>query len=260
MQKIQKLFLGLLILGILSSCLSNKKLIYIQNKSESELKAIPYQNPKVEYVIQTNDVLSIVIKGPQPEYNDVFNLNSPTSNNNNNSVGGLYLSGYTVSDSGTVALPTIGKVFLRGSTLSQARTIIEKEVAKLVNNATVQVKLLSFKVSVLGEVKNAGYYYVYNNQATIFEGLGLAGDLTDFGNRHKVKIIRQTASGSEVALLDLTKSSIMSSKYYYLLPNDVVYVQPVKAKVLRSNLQPLGVLFGGITTLVVLLGFFNVNN
>jgi polysaccharide export outer membrane protein len=241
--------------------MSNKKLIYIQNQNENELKATPYQNPKVEYVIQTNDVLSILIKSPQPEFNEIFNLNSIANNNTSNSIGGLYLSGYTVSDSGYVALPTVGKVFLRGNTISQARVIVEREVAKFVNNATVQIKLLSFKISVLGEVKNAGYFYVYNNQATIFEGLGLAGDITEFGNRSKVKLIRQTASGSEVAILDITKPNILSSKYYYLLPNDVLYVQPLKAKTARNNLQPLGVLFGGITAIAVILRFvYDVNN
>jgi polysaccharide export outer membrane protein len=152
-------------------------------------------------------------------------------------------------------LPTVGKVKIKGLTLNQAKIEIEKGVQQYINNVSVQVKLISFKISVLGEVKSPGYYYVYNNQATIFEGLGLAGDIGDFGNRRKIKIVRQTPTGSEVAMLDITDPNILKSKYYYLLPNDVLYVEPLKAKFARSNLQPLGVFFGGITAIAVILRF-----
>jgi polysaccharide export outer membrane protein len=105
---------------------------------------------------------------------------------------------------------------------------------------------------VLGEVRNPGYFFVQSPQATILEGLGLAGDLTPLGNRRNVKLIRQTANGSEVVLLDLTRPNLLSSPYYYLQPNDAIYVEPVTALTQRSNINNLSIVFAGLTTIAVI--------
>lgn len=257
MQTIQKIFLCLAIAFTLGSCISNKRLVYIQ-KDLAEQKPVQFTNPKPEYVIQTNDVLSVVVKTTQSQLNELFNI-ATVGNSFINNPGSFFLSGYSVSDSGYISMPTVGKIKVAGLTISKANTVVQDHLAKFLNDANVQVKVISFKISVLGEVKNPGYHFVYNNQATIFEGLALGGDLTDFGNRNRVKLIRQTPTGSEVVLLDITDPEIIKSKYYYLLPNDVLYVQPLKAKIARANLQPLGVLFGGITATAVILRFFLPN-
>jgi polysaccharide export outer membrane protein len=104
------------------------------------------------------------------------------------------------------------------------------------------VKLVSFRITVLGEVRNPGQYFVYNDQATLLEGLGMAGDLTDFGNRENITLIRQNGSKLGGIRLNLRNPDVLSSKYYYLQPNDVVYVQPLRVKNTRGNLNTLGVL------------------
>ncbi|HYG41211.1 MAG TPA: polysaccharide biosynthesis/export family protein [Cytophagales bacterium] len=258
MRTTQKIFLCLAIAFALGSCISNKRLVYLQNNNLKEQKPIQITNPKPEYIIQSNDVLSVVVKTTQTELNELFNIANVGSSFINNP-GSFFLAGYSVSDSGYIALPTVGKIKVAGLSISEANTVVQKHLSQYLNDANVQVKVISFKISVLGEVKDPGYYYVYNNQATIFEGLGLAGDLTDFGNRNKVKLIRQTETGSEVVLLDITDPNIVKSKYYYLLPNDVLYVQPLRAKIARTNLQPLGILFGGITAAAVVIRFFLPN-
>jgi polysaccharide export outer membrane protein len=118
------------------------------------------------------------------------------------------------------------------------------------------VKLVSFKITVLGEVNSPGYRYIFNNQATILEGLGLAGDLSENGNRKRIKLVRQVPTGSEVVMVDLTDPKILTSKYYYLMPNDVIYVEPLRAQSKRSNLALMTLFFSAVTTTVLVLNYF----
>jgi polysaccharide export outer membrane protein len=119
--------------------------------------------------------------------------------------------------------------------------------------------MISFKVTVLGEVNNPGYHYVYNNQLTILEALGLAGDLTNFASRKNVKLVRQVPRGSEVVLLDLRDPNLLKSKYFFLMPNDVVYVEPLKARSKRLNLELLTLVFSAATTAILILNYVNNN-
>jgi polysaccharide export outer membrane protein len=144
--------------------------------------------------------------------------------------------------------------------LEGAQKLIQLNVDKYLKQATAIIKLTSFKVTVLGEVKNPGYYYVYNNQATVLEALGLAGDLTPVGNRQHIKLIRQLESGSQVVLLDLTDPNLLKSDHYYLTPGDVLYVEPFKARSKRTNLELLTVVFSGLTTAVLILSYIKANN
>ena len=159
-----------------------------------------------------------------------------------------------------ISLPEVGGIKVGGLTLEQAEEKIQGAISSYINNATILVKLVSFKITVLGEVNNPGYYYVYNEQANVLEGLGLAGDLTDFGNRENITLIRQTDNGNEAILLDLKDPDLLASKFYYLQPNDILYVQPMRAKSTRSNLNTLtilSVLFGAISATVLILNYLN---
>lgn len=156
-----------------------------------------------------------------------------------------------------ISLPEVGDIKVGGLTLEQAQAKIKEAVGVYVNNTTILVKLVSFKITVLGEVRNPGYYYIYNEQATVLEGLGIAGDLTDFGNRENITLIRQTGQGNETILINLKDPRLLASPYYYLQPNDAIYVQPLPAKALRSNLGALGIFFAGISTVILILNFIN---
>jgi polysaccharide export outer membrane protein len=176
----------------------------------------------------------------------------------------FYSTGFSVNKDGFVKIPLIGLVQVENLTIEEATEIVQQEADRYVRNATVDVKLISFKISVMGEVNNPGYYYIFNGQATILEGLSMAGDITEFGSRKEIKLIRQVDEGVEVVKLDLTDADLMNSKYYYLVPNDVLYVQPADEQIKRANLQPLGIVFSGISAIVLISNFllnnFNNNN
>ncbi|ELR68500.1 Polysaccharide export outer membrane protein [Fulvivirga imtechensis AK7] len=230
-------------------------MIYLQDESFSGQRAKLVQNQKKPYRIQPNDIISVKVKSASnTELSDIFNV-SPYMGPVFIAPGNLYLEGYSVNDEGQITLPVIGTVTVKGLTLEEVQQMIQGNAQQYLNNATVIVKLLSFKITVLGEVKNPGYHYVFNNQVTILEALGLAGDLTQFGNRKNIKLIRQHPEGNQVVLVDLTDPKILQSEYFYLMPNDVLYVEPLKATVKRTNLDLLSLLFSAATTTILILSY-----
>lgn len=252
-----KYFFYLLLVMSLSACYSSRKLVYLQDKHFSEQDPTFVENTKGTYRIQPNDVLSVKVKSAtDADVSDIFNI-SPSEGINYLAPGSLYLEGYSVNTQGQIVLPVLGALTVKDLTVEEAQTLIQTQAGRYLNNATVIVKLISFKVTVLGEVRNPGYHYVFNNQATILEGLGLAGDLTPEGSRRKVKLIRQEATGTAVVLLDLTDPKLLESEYYFLKPNDVIYVEPLKAKLRRTNLDLLGLIFSGATTAILILNYIN---
>jgi polysaccharide export outer membrane protein len=172
----------------------------------------------------------------------------------------LYIQGYSIDETGSITLPIVGDIIVKDLTVTEAQDLIQNRINKFLNNATVIVKLVSFKITILGEVKDPGYRYVYNNQATLPEGIGLAGDLSENGNRKRIKLIRQVPTGSEVVMIDLTDPNVLRSKYYYLMPNDVIYVEPLKAQSKRSNLSLFTLIFAAISSVVLVLNYVNDNN
>jgi polysaccharide export outer membrane protein len=242
------------------SCYHNKRMIYLQDKHYSQSTVTNVENKKTAYRIQPFDILSIQIKSAgDRDISNVFNL-IQYQNSMMVSPGNLYLEGYSVDATGKITLPVLGDIVVKDLTLEGAQKLIQLNVDKYLKQATAIIKLTSFKVTVLGEVKNPGYYYVYNNQATVLEALGLAGDLTPVGNRQHIKLIRQLESGSQVVLLDLTDPNLLKSDHYYLTPGDVLYVEPFKARSKRTNLELLTVVFSGLTTAVLILSYINANN
>ncbi|HLT72209.1 MAG TPA: polysaccharide biosynthesis/export family protein [Cyclobacteriaceae bacterium] len=238
-----------------TSCYYNKRMVYFQNKDFSESFATQIRNQPVLYRLRPNDILSVKVKSStESGISDIFNI-TPTTNFFNVDAGNVYLQGYTIDSQGAITLPILGKVVVKDMTVEEAQDLIQAEANRYLNNATVIVKLVSFKITVLGEVNQPGYYYAFNPQLTLPEGLGLARDLTERGNRRKVKLIRQTPTGSEVVLLNLNDPDLLKSKYYYLQPNDVLYVEPFRANAGRSNAQLLTLLFSGITTAVLILNY-----
>jgi polysaccharide export outer membrane protein len=190
---------------------------------------------------------------------NIFNVDGNTGAGGINPAANLYVSGYSVDEQGFITIPTIGRLMVMNQTITQITSQIQQNVDKYLNNATVVIKLVSFKVSVLGDVRSPGYYYIFNDQATLPEVLALAGDLTQNGSRKNIQLIRQRSNGMEVILLDLRDPNLIRSPYYYILPNDVLYVQPLKASISRSNLAPLGTFFGAVSAVVLVLNYFNPN-
>ena len=244
-----------------SACVSTEQLTYFPNDQFSTQAPTYLSGKSKEYRLQARDVLSVLIKTLDEETSAYFNIQSTSGNGFQqfNPIS-LYINGYSIDQKGNITLPEVGDIEVAGLTTEQAQAVIEKSVSRYVNNATILVKLVSFKITVLGEVASPGYYYIYNDQANVLEALGLAGDITDLGNRGNITLIRQTATGKEAILINLKDPDILSSPYYFLQPNDVVYVQPLRAKATRGNLSALtivSIVFGAVSATLGVLNYTN---
>ena len=245
-------------LTTMQNCISHKDLVYMQGSGIKKDTLINYDNPNGIYRLQTDDVLSIIVKSLDSDNSNVFNLEKERTVVNVSS-GYTFLNGYSVDTDGNIHLPVIGNLHVRDLTVQETQSLIQTEVDSLLNDATVLVNLVSYKISVLGEVQSPGQFYIYNNRLNIFEAISMAGDLKDFANRRRVNLIRQKPGGSIATSVDLTDGNLINSPYFYLKPNDVLYVEPLKQKSPRinlTNLQILTALFTGIstfTTVIVLI-------
>ncbi|GAB2955591.1 polysaccharide biosynthesis/export family protein [Hymenobacter coalescens] len=257
---IRRLRLALLCLPLLlASCIAQRRLPYLQGNEYSTRTPVAVPNELQPYRLQPNDVLSVRVQSVQPALNDMFNV-TDSRNIMGGDPGNMFLAGYNVDAGGTINLPTVGKVKVQGLTIDEAQSLVQQQVSRYVRDANVLVKLLSFKITVLGEVRSPGRYFVYNGQATVLEALGLAGDLTEFGNRQNIKLIRPTSTGNQVVLLDLTDPQLLASPYFYLLPNDALYVEPLAARTNRANAGNLALLFSGVSAIVLILNYIKITN
>ena len=251
------IFLALTLLA--SACVSTEQLTYFPNDEFTTEAPTYIPGKSKEYRLQPRDVISVLIKTLDEETAAYFNIQNGNGFQQVNPAS-LYMNGYSIDSNGRITLPEVGETEVAGLTLEQAQEVIEKAVSRYVNNATILVKLVSFKVTVLGEVKDPGYYYIYNDQASVLEVLGLAGDVTELGNRENITLVRQTATGKEAILINLKDPDMLSSTYYFLQPNDVVYVQPLRAKATRGNLNALTIVSIVVGVVSATLGVLNYTN
>ena len=252
----KKIFYFLISLILISSCVSKKELVYMQNKNLKTASPTNFNNNVPDYKLQVNDVLSVKVLSAESELSEIYNIISPTNGFGVAEPGSLYLSGYTIDVEGNINLPNVGKLKVAGLNTLQAQQLIQRSLNNYLTGATVVVKLISFKISILGDVERPGYYYIYNDQASILEGLALAGDLKQGASRQNLKLIRQKPGGSDVILLDLTDPALVQSPYYYLLPNDVLYIEPRKTHLKRDNLVVLTTVLSVISTGALLYNLF----
>lgn len=241
------------------SCKSNKDLIYLQNLPIEEIYSeIPFSSS--EYLLKKGDNLFIQVKSINPDVNELFNptLGIGTIGGTTQQYGSLsaqYINGYQVSGSGNVELPVIGEVFVQGKTLNEAKQLLRGRVNEYFKQASVSVKLLSFKYTVMGEVMQPGVYYNYNNTCTVLEAISQAKGTTDYAKLKRVKVIRQTPPGTKSIEIDLSDKSLLTSEGYYLRPGDVVYVSPDKHKNTRLNSSLYSLALSSVSTLIVILKY-----
>lgn len=241
-----------LFLLVFSSCTPLKDLKYLENREVQELEESV--SPVFAYRVQPGDNLYVKVFSMDNKSSELFNAGG-NQQNLVNSPSSIYLNSFSVNDSGNVQLPMIGGVHVKGKTIDEVRALIEQRVAEFVNHVTVAVKLVNFRVTVLGEVQRPGQFTIYNDKATIFDALGLAGDLTVYGNRKEIKIVRVYENETKIHYIDISDVDVMNSEFYYLLPNDVVYVEPLKSKTFGFATFPIGTILSGISTLILVLNF-----
>jgi polysaccharide export outer membrane protein len=172
---------------------------------------------------------------------------------------GMYLQSYTINDAGYLEFPMIGEIYVRNMNINEIRDLLTEKLKEYLLELVVIVKLVNYNLTMLGEVRRPGQYKVYQTDINLFEAVSMAGDFTDFANRNKIAIIRQTKAGSKVIYIDMTKRDILSSDYYYLKPNDIIYAQPVRGKQFAFATFPYGVVFGFISTTILLINYFQNN-
>jgi polysaccharide export outer membrane protein len=212
-----------------SSCVPVKKQIYLQAKGDS-IKS-QYNNPVVTgYKLQPRNSLYIKILSLDDKTYEFFNLGAGTTSGGTFMDASIYLNSYYIDPDGYIDLPFIGKVFLKDLTIEETKTKIQTEIEKYLNKTTVIVRLVNYNVTVVGEVNRPGQYKVYQDKINIFEILGLAGDLKTFAKRSDVILVRKTENKTKIYHIDLLNEDLLESDYYYIMPDDIVYVKPVTSK------------------------------
>ena len=223
----------LLALGF-ASCVPQKKMLYLRDaQMASENISKEYVNDRnIDYKLQPGDILYIRFINSIDERGSAALTGDFSSTNRNymSSDASIYLQSYTLDEEGCIELPLTGKIELKNLTVDQAKEKLKTELDKFVNQTTIIVKLSKFNLTVLGEVNRPGLYKVYQSQINLFEAISLAGNTTNFAKKDEVKIIRQTDNGSEIVTVDMGKADVLSSPYYYLKPNDIIYVEPLPIK------------------------------
>ena len=251
---------SLSIILILSSCVSKKKLTYLQYSDKSAEYNIYADDSRTSvtpaaYKIMPYDNLYIRVITPDPQWSSLFNIDVGSGGLTQESAG---LSGYSVSVDGNIELPYVGKVNVAGKKLSEVKVELDSIFKNYVTDAAITVKLVNNAVSIIGEVSAPGRYIIYKDRINIFEALSLAGDLTAYGNRQKVQLIRPSPYGPIVKEFSLADRSILTSELYYVMPNDIIYAMPLQGRSFVTNSTVYTLFLTTITTALVIISYFQV--
>tara|TARA_B110000037_G_scaffold216358_1_gene275323 strand:- start:77418 stop:78179 length:762 start_codon:yes stop_codon:yes gene_type:complete len=249
----KKIAVYLLIIASLSSCLSLKKTTYFQGDPSEKPEMYKFNN--APYRLQVNDVLSVEIISEKPELIALFGIREGGG-------GDLYFGGYTVDRHGNIRIPYINEINVLGYTEKEVRLKIEEELKKFIKieeTFFVKVKLSGIQFLVNGEVGSPGTIILQQTQVSILEAVASAGEIAEFGNRQEVQIYRKSLGGVERFTVDLTNVTIFDSEYYYIQPNDIIYVPPLKRKNWGLGITGLGTfttvasIFAVLTSTILLI-------
>jgi polysaccharide export outer membrane protein len=220
----------------ISSCISSKNVAYFENLSTAKKSTLESVATFTDPIIQTDDILAVSINTIDPQSAAVVNQAGTTlAIPSSTGAGRDQVSGYLVDKNGEIELSLIGKVKVAGLTTYEAKELIKTRASRDLKDPNVTVRFANYKISVLGEVNRPTVYTVPNEKVTVLDVLSLAGDLTIFGRRDNVLIIRDVNGKKEFGRVNLNSSDIFTSPYYYLKQNDVVYIEPNKQKVIALN-------------------------
>ncbi|WP_179018568.1 polysaccharide biosynthesis/export family protein [Winogradskyella forsetii] len=258
-----KLLIILLSCVIVSSCIPHKDTVYLQNKENSNYDSIPNNLTEIQkpYRIQVNDILNVRVKALDQETVSILNPAGDT-NLNAGSAERAYFDGFTVDVHGNIRIPTLGYINVLGFTTEEIEKNIEKKLLeeqfKETANIFVTVKLAGLRYTANGEVGSPGSQVLFTDRVNIFEAIANVGEIPLTGDKKDVKIIRQYPQGQKIHSLDLTDVKVMQSPYYYIQPNDIIYVKPLKQKSLGtgetalSNISAIASILSLITTGILL--------
>jgi polysaccharide biosynthesis/export protein len=232
-KKLRLLFWGLIIVPLAFSCVRYKQLRYMTDL-KSDTLSVAINDSTFKYRIKPGDVLYIKIKSTTDNEKELYNQSLGQSGSSVNQTSNL-LNGTLVDEYGDIELPMIGLIRVSGLSVKQAEILIKEKVFEYLNFVTVTVKLMSFRVSVLGEVQAPGVVSIDRVQASIYNVISSAGDLTDLANRKKVRLIRVENGRNKVYTLNMESSQMLGSEFYYVQPGDIIYVEPLRYKIIKAN-------------------------
>jgi len=244
---------------LLSSCVNSKKqvnrLTYFQDIKDTSLTLV---NSDFEPLIQVGDILYIAVNSLDPQSSNIFN--SANAIPASAAAGGIasvtsVTSGYLVDLDGYIYMPKIGKVLAKGKTKSQVNFEIQKALLPYLKEPMVTVRYMNYRITVLGEVNKPGIIPITNERVSILEALGLCNDLTIFGNRSNILLIRENSGVKEMHRINLNDNSLFKLPYFYLQNNDVLYVEPNKSREFSSTTAPqvIPIIFSSLSILIIIL-------
>ncbi len=224
-------FVAMFIMSI-TSCATKKDLLYLNDSVDAKQNDFKWS----EMYLQPNDIVSVKVTADVPELALSYNISSTTQNAMQG--GAMQLQGYLIANDGTINIPILGLQKIVNLTLEQAEKQIQESLVSkgYLKNPVVVCRLLNAKFTVLGEVKSPGTYTFYENNLTLLQALGLAGDLTINGIRKKITIIRTEKGKQTFGTIDLTKNDWLATPYYFVKPNDVIIIDPNTAKVKSAGM------------------------
>ncbi len=245
-----------------TSCIPHKDTLYLQTKEQAldSLQLMTEQHKP--YRVQINDILSIRVKALDQESVSILNP-AGDENLNASSSERAYFDGFTVDDHGNINIPSLGEINVLGYTTKEIQDIIEtkllEEQFKETANLFVTVKLAGLRYTTMGEIANPGTNTLFQDRVNIFEAVANSGEIPVTGNKKDVLIIRQYPQGQQIHHVDLTDINVMQSPYYYVQPNDIIYIKPLKQKswgtgtTLRENLTSVITVLSVVTTTILLI-------
>ncbi|MBZ9786455.1 polysaccharide biosynthesis/export family protein [Psychroflexus sp. CAK57W] len=257
--KLSSIILVLLVIISFSSCISTKQLTYLAADEEISDSLISIQQMQRPYRVQINDLLSIRVKALDQELTSIFNPISDAENSTATTEEKAYFDGFPVDRHGNIRIPTLGEIKVIGLTLEEIRLKLREkllsEYFKTEANIFITVKLAGLRYTTLGEI-GSGSQVIYKEQVSIMEAIANAGNITLYGDRRNVKILRQYPEGQRLHKIDLTKITAVNSPFYYIQPNDLIIVNPLPQKSLgigETSFGTFATLFSLITGITILL-------
>ncbi len=237
--------------SILFSCVPQHKLKYVQDETTSVKKSV-YIHERPVKRIQPFDNLYIKVLSIDAETAAIFSNETMMNGQNIN----LNLISYTVNDKGIIDFPFVGEIDVNNLTLKEAKQKIEGELSQYLSNTSIIIKFVNSNITVLGEVKNQGEFPYFKEQINIFQAIGFAGGITDYGDKSKVTLIREDDDQIRYYLVDLTDKKVIETDYFYLQPNDILIVEPINTKFRNLRTFTYSTFLATATTLVTILYFF----
>ncbi len=259
------LFAGAVLL--LGSCVSNKKYVYLQ-KNDVNVGGLPkdsivrtYAVNAFDYKIQPNDIISVQFSSITEKELDIFSQgSSQQSTSVNLASGSAMLIGELIDEHGEITFPVVGKVKIGGLNVFEAQEKLQLLAAEYLESPVVKVRLINYRITILGEVNREGSVTLYNNRVTLLEAIGLVGGLTDLSDKGNVKLIRQNGSQTEVVYVNLLDENFIHSPYYYVNQNDVVVVPSLRQRPFRKYFgQNLALVVSSLSLLLLTINLINTN-